>query len=91
MKRIVTALVVLGGLVLGGFMTSTADAGYWANGRYYSGYRVYGRPYLYQSYGYRTYSSPGLIITSPNFGFSVGTGVTYPAPYPVYGYGCYGW
>jgi hypothetical protein len=103
MKRILmVAVLVMGGLILGGMMTSTADAGYWGpGGRYYGrpyyGYRAgWVRPYGYR-YGYRPYA-PGVIVTTPGFGvatpgFGIGVGPVYgyPAPYPAYGYGYYGW
>ncbi len=100
MKRILILVAVVGGLTLGGLMTSTADARPWGPaGRYYGGYGYRGgwvRPYGY-GYGFRPYapgviiSTPGIGISTPGFGIGVGAGYGYPAPYPAYGYGGYGW
>lgn len=94
MKRILMVLAAVSVLALGGTMTSTAQAhggpGY---GRCYPNYGYsYVRTYPYRTYGYRVYSSPNVIITSPGFGLGFGTGYGYPASYPVYNnFGFYGW
>lgn len=94
MKRIVMLVAVVGAVMLGGLVTSTASAGPWGPGygcRHWHGGYVYGRPHPYRYYGPRMYPAPGVIISTPGIGIGVGAGYGYPPPYPAYGYGYGAW